>query len=82
MAKRGHDDEFDEDPSPEDLERFGGATRQCPECGTELYDDAEVCWKCGHHLSSAPKGSKGWVIAVAVVLVVLILGGYVWSVVR
>ncbi|HYE63696.1 MAG TPA: hypothetical protein VD997_17020 [Phycisphaerales bacterium] len=77
-----HDDELDEDPSPEDLERFGGATRTCPECRTELYDDSEVCWKCGHHISNRPKEPKTWVIIVAVGLVVLILGGYLWSVVR
>ena len=82
MARRGHDDEIDEEPSDEDLERFGGATRSCPECGTELYDDAEICWKCGHHLSGKEKGPRTWVLVVAVVLVLVIVGGYVVFVVR
>lgn len=58
MARHRDDDiddarEIDEDPSPEDLERFGGVTVTCPKCGCELYDDAAVCWKCGHTLSAS-----------------------------
>jgi hypothetical protein len=82
MAKRGHDDEIDEGPSEDDLERFGGATRKCPECGTELYDDSEICWKCGHALSGRPAGPKRWMVVVAVLVVASMLGGYLWWLVR
>ena len=78
MAKRPYDDELDEGPSEEDMERFGGATRTCPECRTELYDDADVCWKCGHALMSRTREHKPWAIVVAGLIVVGLLAGYVW----
>jgi hypothetical protein len=65
-------DEIDEDPSEADIERFDSAVQKCPECGIDLYDDATVCWKCGHAVSSAPKGLPVWVIVVAVVLALAI----------
>jgi uncharacterized protein (DUF983 family) len=79
MAKRGiEDDDIDEGPSAEDMERFGGATRHCPECKTELYDDAEVCWKCGHMLSGVAPGPKTWKLVTAMVVVMVIVGGMLW----
>lgn len=62
----------DDDPTDADLERFGGVTRTCPECGTEVYDDAEVCWKCGHAFSGASRPGKTLWAVVAVIMVVLI----------
>lgn len=67
-AKRS---EFDEFPSDEDIERFGGVTFNCPECGTELYDDTELCWKCGHAIGAKAHAGEGipkWVIVVAVLV--------------
>ena len=63
-------DDLDEGPSEADLEQFGGVTRPCPECKTELYDDAAVCWKCGHALSSEPKGLPVWVMVTAAVVLI------------
>ena len=59
-----------EGPSQADLERFSGVTRPCPQCGAELYDDVELCWKCGHALQEAPGKAPWWIIAVAIVMVV------------
>lgn len=62
--------EFDEFPSDEDIQRFGDVTVTCPECGTELYDDAEVCWNCAHALGARARAGEGiprWVIVVAVI---------------
>jgi uncharacterized protein (DUF983 family) len=76
-ARRTPDDEVDEGPLEEDLERFGGVTRPCPKCGAELYDDVAVCWKCGHILGTQ-EDEKGrpWVIITAIVVVgVLLLVG-------
>jgi len=74
MARRRTNTPTDDDPTEADLEKFGGVTRPCPECRTELYDDAEVCWKCGHVLSSAPKAPKMvWVVAAIVLLAVFVL---------
>jgi hypothetical protein len=61
----------DEGPSQADVERFGDVTTKCPECGTELYDEAAVCWKCGHAIGDpAFKPMSRWTI-VAIGLVVL-----------
>ena len=67
-------DDIDEAPSEEDLERFGDVTQKCPRCGTELYDDVEVCWKCGHALLSAPASrTPAALIVVLIVVMVVIL---------
>ena len=43
-------DELDSGPGPEDLRRFGGETAYCPDCGGEVWDQAEVCPACGAYL--------------------------------
>lgn len=73
VRNRPGGDEIDEGPSDDDLDKFGGVTRPCPECKTDLYDDAEVCWKCGHALSGEPKGPPMWIPIVAVVLLIAIV---------
>ena len=47
-------DDLDSGPSPEDLRRFGGETACCPQCGGEVWDQAEVCPACGAYLAGAP----------------------------
>ncbi len=37
----------DEGPSPDDVRRFSGTTAYCPDCGAEIWDQAEVCPSCG-----------------------------------
>lgn len=62
------DDEIDEGPTPEDIAHFDSATRTCPACKEEVYDDAEVCWKCGHAMSAAEDTkSPVWIIVTAVI---------------
>ena len=73
MARRRTPREHDDGPSEADLERFGGVTRACPECATEVYDDAEVCWKCGRVFvggDQKPSRAAWWVIGVIALLVV------------
>jgi hypothetical protein len=41
--------EVDDDPSEEDLARLDSETRTCPACGRDVFDDAEICYHCGHH---------------------------------
>jgi hypothetical protein len=61
----------DEDPAPEDVDRFSDVTQNCPHCGTELYDDAELCWKCGLAVADKPKaGVSVYVVAVIVIMIV------------
>ena len=42
---------IDEGPSLDDMNRFGGDTGYCPECGEEIWDQAEVCPKCRAYLA-------------------------------
>ncbi len=73
---RPHDDEIDEGPSREDIERFGDQTRTCPECRKDVFDDSAVCYHCGHvfeRTSAGSGGSKPWVIAVAALIVIAFL---------
>jgi len=77
QSRRGSFGDSDDDgPSQEDLERFGGVTRECPECKQEVYDEAAVCHNCGHAFmkttAHSPGKQKFWVWATAVVLVVLV----------
>jgi predicted RNA-binding Zn-ribbon protein involved in translation (DUF1610 family) len=39
-----------EGPGPEDLERFGGDSAWCPECGEEVWDHADRCPACGNDI--------------------------------
>lgn len=66
----------DDGPIDSDLEKFGDVTQTCPSCGTTLYDDADLCWNCGHALGTHPtKQIPMWVlITTAVLLALLILG--------
>ncbi len=66
------DDEIDEGPSERDLEAFGDVTRNCPECNASLYDDVDVCYKCGHALL-ARRGLTKKPIWITVVIVLVIL---------
>lgn len=66
---------IDEDPSPDDLERFSHDTAFCPDCGAEVWDQAEVCSSCGAYLHGdtmrrPPREGRrrhGWLTLVAVV---------------
>jgi hypothetical protein len=77
-----YDDEDDDGPTAEDLERFGGETRTCPECKKEVFDDTAVCYHCGHAFMGtahgAPGKSKTWII----VIVVLLIGIFVFGAMR
>ncbi|MFN0010396.1 MAG: hypothetical protein ACKVS8_02000 [Phycisphaerales bacterium] len=80
---RQQDAEFDEGPSADDIERFGDVTRTCPECHKEVFDDAEVCYHCGHAFSRAPsKGLPRWAIVTAGVVLaaflLMLLSGGSW----
>lgn len=74
-------DEDENDPRAEDLEQFSGVTRTCPECRSEVYDEAEICWKCGHAFSGEPKPLPRWAVVV-MVIVVLVLAGLAFPILR
>lgn len=67
---------IDEDPSPEDIERFSGETGFCPDCGAEVWDQAGQCPSCGALLAGQTatrhpvQGQlrRGWIVLVAVIV--------------
>lgn len=69
----------DDGPSEEDVERFSGVTVKCPECGTEVLDEVEVCWKCGHVLRERDRFRQVPVWTV-VIVILLILTMLVWMI--
>jgi uncharacterized protein (DUF983 family) len=73
-------DEIDEGPSEADLDKFSDVTQKCPECGTELYDDVELCWNCGHALLSRPEKSPASMIVVLVVVMLVLIVLVFWKV--
>ena len=63
-----------EGPSRADLERFGDEFRTCPECGADVYDQAELCPKCGHAFGQQRHSAPVWVyLTVGFVLVAFVL---------
>ncbi len=80
MDHLDHDDDPDA-PQPEDVERFSDVTQTCPECGKDLFDDAEVCWNCGCAVSEARTRAARpplW----ALIAGALALAGFVWVMAR
>ncbi len=69
LAHRHADDFDDEGPSQADIERFSDPTRTCPECKTEVYDDTDVCWNCGHAFRGELGKMPAWVIVAAVLVI-------------
>ena len=79
---------MDEGPSQADLDRFGGDDQSawCPECGAEVWDDAEYCPACGDQIGGRTSGRRPverelrrrWFVLVAV----LVLIGFLWWLTR
>ncbi len=45
----------------------------CIHCGAKIYDQAELCPRCGAIQEEVERGVSWWVYGVVVVLVVLLL---------
>ena len=77
----------DEGPQESDLERFGEdspvADARCPDCGTPVWSEADVCPRCYAYLGGdAPRGRPGafagkWrtLVVVALIAATLTLAG-------
>ena len=74
------DDAIDpQGPSREDLERFGDEFVTCPECGSLVYDQADICQACGRALRGESSGPPMWAIGVGAALAaVLIASVLIW----
>ena len=72
----------DENPSEDDVQRFGDVTRTCPECKKQVFDDAAVCYHCGHAFERTTPGSSRsptWIIATILVIVAAFVLATVWQ---
>lgn len=49
-----------EGPSSADLDRFGDQFVTCPECGSLVYDEAEICQACGRALTQPERSLPLW----------------------
>jgi predicted amidophosphoribosyltransferase len=58
-------------PRQADIDALDDVSKPCPECRADLYDDAEVCWKCGHALRGEAAPPKAWVKWAAIVLLMV-----------
>jgi hypothetical protein len=60
-------------PSAADLDRFGDELVPCPACKARIYDQSEICPKCGHILEAPAKTLPLWSVVLIVLLVGLLL---------
>ncbi len=68
-----YDEQLDEGPSEADIERFSGETRSCPACGSEVYDESDLCHTCGHAFTSTDGRLRIWHGLIAVGMIALIV---------
>jgi hypothetical protein len=75
---------IDEGPSSEDIDRFDRETAYCPDCGAEMWDQADVCPKCFAFVggvTSSKQPIERWFqrrLMVAVIIALLIAFGLIW----
>ncbi len=68
------DDDFDSDDDYGDDE---AETLPCPECGAEVYEDAEQCPRCGAYITPHTHALAGWpwvLVALGLCGVVAVVG--------
>jgi hypothetical protein len=73
------DNEF---PEEDDYDQEGSETVPCPQCGTEVYEDAVQCPVCGTYLTQGGRAWTGrpawWIVLglLGILAVILALAGY------
>ncbi|MCA9284508.1 MAG: hypothetical protein KDA22_04795 [Phycisphaerales bacterium] len=75
----------DDGPLPEDLERFSSDTAICPECGAEVWDQADVCPSCYAYIGGSASSRhpverwwrRRWMVLVVIALLVAMMMVYV-----
>ncbi|MGI9012957.1 MAG: zinc-ribbon domain-containing protein [Phycisphaerales bacterium] len=84
MAKRSTFDS-DEEPSSDDLARFGHETAYCPHCGAEVWDDAHYCSSCEQSFTIAssypPASARARKVWRAVFILLALIGLVILAVV-
>ena len=69
-------EEIDEGPDDSDIKRFSDVTRTCPECRADVYDDAELCWQCGHAFAGSKSAPSKLTVVVVGLLILAFLFWY------
>lgn len=59
-------------PSADDLDRFGDEMIRCAACGSEVYDQSEVCPICGGFVH-VQKKTPAWAILVVLLMVTMLV---------
>lgn len=86
MVTNWSDDELSDDEYPDDdayEEDDESLTVRCPECGADVYEDAEQCPECGNYITASTNPWQGrsliWIglglLGVVALLWALVVGG-------
>ena len=68
------DEEYPDDVDASDELDDSTQTFCCPECGSEIYEDAPQCAICGHYVTAHDRSSQGWWwVAMVTLLIVSLL---------
>jgi predicted RNA-binding Zn-ribbon protein involved in translation (DUF1610 family) len=81
------DDEPDDDYSAEDdrgdAEDDDAETRTCPNCGAEIYEEAEQCPSCGEYVTfdsrAFTQGPLWWTLLGLIGIVAVVCGLLSWA---
>lgn len=77
---------IDEGPSSEDLESFDRDTGYCSECGAEIWDQSDICPKCGFALTrgtlSRPPVEDWWRHRSIALIGLLTTAAFLWMLLR
>lgn len=63
--------QLDEEPSDADVIRFDGDATRCRRCKTLLYDDLDMCPRCGEDVATGKSRTMPWWMILALGLVIV-----------
>ena len=67
-------------PEPDELDDDDSVdTRECPACGTKIYEEAEQCPACGEYIVFSNSALPGWPWWIVVVALIVALLAMMWS---
>ena len=77
---------FDEGPSSEDIQSLDKDTGYCSECGAEIWDQSDICPKCGFALVrgtlSRPPVEDWWRRRWIALMGLLTAAAFLWTLLR
>ena len=76
------DDDLDEHPASDDIERLDHEGAHCPECGAEVWDAADICPKCYAYIGGDTFRRRRWPRVVAWLLIAAFVIGLAIALLR